>query len=93
MANYDTHKFFCLACGAEGIPLARKRGQQKERFHRKKMYCYHCQNTVNHIECKSSEDVEKFKEDFKQGVYKNEAEESLAFVQNEKPLGQFRFGY
>ena len=80
MANYDTHKFFCLACGGEGIPLARKKGQQRERFHRKKMYCYHCKNTVNHIECKSSEDVKEFKHNFELGVYKNEAEESLAVV-------------
>ena len=77
MPRFDTHKFFCLYCGEEGIPLARKVGQQKKSFHRKKLYCYHCQNTVNHIECKTTEDVIKFKEEFKQGVYKNEAEESL----------------
>lgn len=82
MAYYDTHKFYCLNCGEEGIPLQRKRGQQREKFHRKKMYCFHCHNTVNHIECKTSEEVEKFKEEFKQGVYENEAKESLDFVRN-----------
>jgi hypothetical protein len=82
MANYETHKFFCLACGSEGIPLSRKRARQREQFHRKKLYCYHCQNTVNHIECKTSEDVKIFKENFKQGVYKDEAQESLAVSRN-----------
>ena len=84
MANYDTHKFYCLNCGEEGIPLPRKRGRQRERFHRKKMYCFHCHNTVNHIECKTSEEVEKFKEEFKQGVYEHEAQESMAFVRNSR---------
>ena len=60
----------------------RKRGKQRERFHRKKMYCFHCHNTVNHIECKTSEEVEKFKEEFKQGVYEHEAQESMAFVRS-----------
>ena len=77
MAYYDSNKFFCLACGSEGIPLQRKRGQQRGRFHRKKLYCPHCKNTVNHIECKTMEEVEIFKEEFAKGVYENEAKESL----------------
>ena len=82
MAYYDSSRFFCLYCGEEGIPLPRKRGQQRKSFHRKKIYCIHCHNTVNHIECKSDEDSKKFKENFKNGVYENEAKESLDFVRN-----------
>ena len=82
MAYYDSNKFFCLACGAEGIPLQRKRGQQREKFHRKKLYCPHCKNTVNHIECKTMEEVEIFQTEFKQGVYENEAKESLVVSRN-----------
>lgn len=82
MAYYDSSRFFCLYCGEEGIPLPRKRGQQRKSFHRKKIYCIHCHNTVNHIECRSDEDVLNFKEDFKDGVYENEAKESLAFIRN-----------
>ena len=77
MANYESHKFFCLACGAEGIPLSRKRSKQKGKFHRKKLYCPNCKNTVNHIECKTMEEIEIFKQEFKQGVYEDEAKESL----------------
>jgi hypothetical protein len=82
MAYYDSNKFFCLACGSEGIPLQRKRGQQRGKFHRKKLYCPHCKNTVNHIECKTMEEIEIFKEDFKNGVYENEAQESMAFIRS-----------
>ena len=77
MARYESHKFYCIACGLEGIPLSRKLGQQRGKFHRKKLYCPHCKNTVNHIECKTIEEVEIFKEEFAKGVYENEAKESL----------------
>lgn len=93
MAHYDSSRFFCMNCGEEGLPLPRKTGKQRKSFHRKKIYCYHCQNTVNHIECKTDEDVRKFKEDFKNGVYADEAKESLDFVRAEKSIGQFQFGY
>ena len=79
---YITNKFLCLNCGQEGIPLVRNRGQQRKRFHRKKMYCIHCQSTVNHIECKTEEEIKQFKEDFAKGVYENEAKESLDFVRS-----------
>ena len=82
MAKYETHKFYCLACGEEGLPIQRKLSRQKERFHRKKLFCPHCHNTVNHIECKTMEDIEIFKEEFAKGVYKNEAEGSLAISGN-----------
>jgi hypothetical protein len=91
MPKFDVHKFFCLYCGEEGIPLARKAGQQKKSFHRKKLYCYHCQNTVNHIECKTTEDVIKFKKEFAKGVYENEAKESLDFIRGSR-LGQIYMG-
>lgn len=80
--SYSTSRFMCSYCGKEGIPLPRKNGKQRKTFHRKKMYCIHCQNTVNHIECKSDEDVAIFNQDFKNGVYVNESKESLDFVRN-----------
>lgn len=80
MASYLTNKFFCLNCGHESIPIARSRGHQKERFHRKKLYCPFCKNIVNHIECKTMEDVEIFKQNFEKGLYINEAQESLSYL-------------
>ncbi len=76
MAKYEEHKFFCLLCGKEGIPLRRKVGFQHGSMHRKKLYCPYCKVEVNHIEIKNLAEKEKFLEDFKKGVYKDEAEES-----------------
>lgn len=69
---YDEHSFFCIKCGNKGIPLSRKQGHQHERFHKKKLWCVHCREEVNHIECKTFDEIETFKENFKKGVYKNE---------------------
>ncbi len=72
----NEHRFFCVKCGTE-TPLARKRGQQKEKFHRKKLWCYHCKEEINHIECRNDYEVIEFKENYKKGLYANEIEESL----------------
>lgn len=82
--NYAEHSFYCIKCGNKGIPLMRKQGFQHERFHRKKMYCPFCKEEVNHIECKTLEEIEEFCENFKNGVYKDEAEESVSFVRSER---------
>ena len=74
------HSFYCMQCGKKGIPLARKVGHQRGSFHRKKLYCVFCKEEVNHVECRNYEEVEKFKEDFENGVYKNEAENSLDYL-------------
>jgi hypothetical protein len=78
------HSFYCMKCGRKGIPLARKEGHQHKSFHRKKLYCVFCKEEVNHIECKNYEEIERFKEDFKCGVYENEAKESISYVRAER---------
>ena len=91
MASTTEHQFYCIKCGKRGIPLARKCGAQREKYHRKKLFCLTCQQEVNHIECKNLEDVEKFKEDFKNGVYKDEAEESISYVRD-AGIGKINMG-
>ena len=71
------HSFYCIKCGNKGIPLPRKLGRQREKFHRKKMYCIFCKEVVNHIECRTYAEVEQFKIDFEEGVFKDETEESI----------------
>ena len=78
MAKYEEHTFYCLLCGRPGIPLRRKKGFQHGAYHRKKLYCPYCKVEVNHMEIRNFMEKEKFLEDFKNGVYKDEAEESLA---------------
>ena len=89
---YKTHRFFCIKCGNEGIPIARKQGHKHERFHRKKLYCPFCKVEINHIECQTDEDVYEFKLDFEKGVFADEVEESLAHVRpsgiGEEHLGE-----
>lgn len=71
------NKFFCLNCGQESMPILRNRGYQHEDFHRKKLWCYRCKLEINHIECKTLEDIEIFKDNFSKGLYKEEAEQSI----------------
>lgn len=75
--SYETHDFYCLKCGNKGIPIMRSRGMRKEKFHRKKLYCIHCKEEVNHIECRTLDEKEKFKRNFEKGVYEDEAQESV----------------
>ena len=79
---YTEHNFYCIKCGNKGIPLMRRQSLQHEKMHRKKLYCLYCKEEVNHIECKTYEEVETFKLNFKNGVYINEAEESVSYVRN-----------
>lgn len=74
------HDFYCIRCGNKGISLMRKQGYKHSKMHRKKLYCPFCKEEVNHVECKNMEDVEEFRLNFEKGVYKNEAEESVAHV-------------
>ena len=82
--QYSEHRFFCESCGREGIPIPRKKSCQREKLHRKKLYCPWCKKEVNHIECRTPEEIEEFKKNFEEGVYKDEAETSLDFVRSSR---------
>lgn len=45
-------EFYCTKCGCKGIPIARRVGAEREAGHLKKIYCIHCGEEVNHVECK-----------------------------------------
>ena len=77
MAKYESHDFYCLNCGQKGLPCQRKHGQQREPFHRKRLYCVFCKTDVNHIEIRNQEEKEIFMEAYNNGEYKTESEESL----------------
>lgn len=78
----EVHRFFCLKCGKEGIPLSRKMYHMKGSGHRKKLYCPWCKETLNHYECLSEKDVQEFKIKFAEGAFKDEAEESVSYVRS-----------
>ena len=85
------NSFFCMRCGNKGIPLARRESSRREAHHRKKLYCRFCKEEVNHIECRTLDEIELFKENFKNGVYIDEAEASVAYVRNSR-VGQVYLG-
>ena len=58
----------------------RNQGFKHEGMHRKKLYCVFCKQEVNHVECKTLDEIEEFRYNFENGVYKDEAEASLSFV-------------
>ena len=82
--SFTGHDFYCMQCGNKGIPLMRKDSLKHKDFHRKKLYCIHCKEEVNHIECKTQDDVDKFKTDFENGVFVDEAEESISFIRTSR---------
>ena len=80
MASTTEHQFYCIKCGKRGIPLARKCGAQREKYHRKKLFCLNCQQEVNHVECRNQEEIDQFKIWFEEGMFKDEAEESISYL-------------
>lgn len=72
MRGYDYNKFFCTQCGNEGMPIQRRSSRKKETHHRKQLWCLHCKEETNHIECTNQYEIEEFKRNFENGVYKNE---------------------
>lgn len=79
---FECHDFYCINCGQLALSLPRSGAQQRERFHRKRLYCFHCKKEINCIECKTEKDVFDFKIIFEKGEFKNEAEESLSYVRS-----------
>lgn len=50
--NFTLSDFYCTECGKRGIPIARKKGQQREAGHLKKIFCLYCNCKTNHAEVK-----------------------------------------
>lgn len=80
--NYEQHKFFCIKCANETIPVQRKVNHQHRKHHLKRLWCPHCKITINCVECRNEEEVEEFKEKWKAGFYTEEVEKSL--IENAK---------
>lgn len=79
----EEHRFFCLNCGREGIPIQRRLSLRKENNHRKRLYCPWCKMEINHIECQTEFEIQDFKKHFENGEFIEEAQESLKHIQKE----------
>lgn len=82
--KYIDSEFYCPCCGNKVFNLYRKPGFQHGKHHRKKLYCYHCKETLNCIECRNQEEVDEFKENYANGIYENEWKESIEYIKQEK---------
>lgn len=69
--NTTQSRFFCTRCGREGIPVQRKRGQDRQGGHLKKLYCLSCQEETNHAEIREigGYSIEDFQTEFKLGRF------------------------
>lgn len=83
MAKMRQNYFMCIQCGKLAMILPRPIGHQYKNGHRKRLYCPHCKVEINCVECKNDEDIFYFKEDFANGLYKEECEESLKYIKGE----------
>ena len=70
-------EFYCINCGQKGIPVWRER--TREAGHRKALYCVHCKMVINHVETRTAEEARQFRQDFEQGLYQQEAAESIEY--------------
>lgn len=68
----ETHNFYCLNC-AGVMPIARKLSAQREKMHRKRLYCPYCKKEINMVECKTYDEKLEFMKNFELGLYKEEA--------------------
>lgn len=84
--KYENHSFYCMKCGNRSFDLPRKTSHKYGKHHRKKLWCIYCKEEVNHIECRTQQEVEEFKEKFAAGEYKKELEESLDFIKKENSV-------
>lgn len=56
----EVHYFCCPECGSI-TPLARKVSKRKEKFHKKRLYCYNCKKELNQVECKNQMELDEYK--------------------------------
>lgn len=69
--NFNLSDFYCTKCGKKGIPIARKKGQDRELGHLKVLYCVHCQEETNHVEIRKNYTYYDFYEEFSLGRFVN----------------------
>lgn len=71
----DPSHFYCTQCGRENLlTVARKQGQAREAGHLKKLYCFNCQEEVNHAEVRPNimtYTQEDFEEEFELGRFQD----------------------
>ena len=65
--------FFVHNVGKEGLPIQRKKGQEREAGHLKKLYCIYCKKDINHAEIREigGYEVKDFQQEYNLGRFVN----------------------
>lgn len=84
--SWVERNFYCINCGAKGVPILRAGNKLKQKHHRKKMYCLTCKHETNHVECRNAIEVEEFMRSFENGEFLDEAKETLQHEQEHPRL-------
>lgn len=81
----ELSEFYCTKCGQKGLPVWRKKGKMREAGHLKKLFCFNCNEEVNHVEIKpfTKYDYNDFLLEFENGNFTEEGNRVL-------PYGLFR---
>ena len=87
--KYTMSDFYCTNCGRQGIPIARKKGQQREQGHLKKLFCIYCGKDTNHVEVKpfGSYTYANFKEEFDLGRFVIDAKSIMGVMSIDMSTG------
>lgn len=70
--QFEMHDFYCIKCGAKIMTLPRQTCHKHEAFHKKALWCPYCQEVFNAVEVTNDEEAYTFKENFENGVYREE---------------------
>lgn len=62
----------------------RSRSGRRGPGHRKALYCVNCKMVINHIETRNEEEKQQFLEDYKNGKFADEAEQSKKYAREQR---------
>ncbi len=81
--KFNQSDFYCTCCGKKGLPVQRKKGQEREKGHLKKLYCIFCNKEINHVEIKPDGryTLEDFQMEYEYGNFDEQQERKYTLNQ------------
>ena len=81
--KFNQSDFYCTCCGKKGLPVQRRKGQEREKGHLKRLFCIYCNKEVNHVEIKSDGryTLEDFKIEYEYGNFDEQQERKYTLNQ------------